>query len=101
VKKGTVLSMGNLNTTLLILVCLVMGIVFLILILALIREGLFWYWRTKGILNEPRDILNQNHETALIIRKSIDGLRAAESAAKSSGIKSLPSRKPGKPDRTT
>ncbi len=84
--------MGNFSTMLLILVFLIIGIVFFILILALLREALFWYWRSKGILNEPKDILNQTHETALIIRKSIDGLKAADAAAKLKGTKTMPTR---------
>jgi hypothetical protein len=77
--------MGNFSAMLLILVFLVIGITLTILLLAVLRETLFWYWRSKGVLNEPKDILNQNpHETALIIRKSIAGLKAAEAAAKAS-----------------
>lgn len=76
--------MGNFSATMLILVCVVIAITFVILSLVLIREFIFWYWRSKGVLKEPEDILNQYHETALIIRKSIAGLKAAEVAAKNS-----------------
>jgi hypothetical protein len=72
--------MGNFSATLLILVLLIIAITLGILVLAVFRETLFWYWRSKGVLNEPKDILNQNHETAIIIRKSIAGLKAAEVA---------------------
>lgn len=82
--------MENFNFTMAFLVFLVIGIVFFIVVLAILRETLFWYWRSKGILNQPKDILNQNHETALIIRKSIDGLKAADAATRSSLAKSRP-----------
>ncbi len=80
--------MGNFSAMLLILVFVVIGITLTILILAVLRETLFWYWRSKGVLNQPKDILNQNHETALIIRKSIAGLKAAEFASKQASLRS-------------
>jgi hypothetical protein len=83
--------MGNFSTMLLILVFLVIAITLFILLLAVLRESLFWYWRSKGVLNEPKDILSQNHETALIIRKSIAGLKAAEAASKKAASKPSPS----------
>ncbi len=73
--------MGSFNATLLVLVLAVMGVVVTVLLLAVSRETLFWYWRSKGILKEPKDMLNQTHETALFIRKNIAGLKAAESAS--------------------
>lgn len=76
--------MGNFSATMLVLVCIVIAITVTILALVFIREFIFWYWRSKGVLKEPEDILNQYHETALIIRKSIAGLKAAELAAKNS-----------------
>lgn len=79
--------MGNFSAMLLILVFLVIGITLTILLLAVLRETLFWYWRSKGVLNEPKDILSQNHETALIIRKSIAGLKAAEVASRAASAK--------------
>jgi hypothetical protein len=60
---------------LLILVFLVIGVTLAILFLAVLRETLFWYWRSKGVTQEPDDILNRPHETALIIRKSIEGMK--------------------------
>jgi hypothetical protein len=83
--------MGNFSATLLVLVLAIVGIVLTVLLLAVSRETLFWYWRTKGILKEPKDILNQTHETALFIRKNIAGLKAADSAA------GLPAAKPAPP----
>ncbi|MEO6094583.1 MAG: hypothetical protein ABIW76_02535 [Fibrobacteria bacterium] len=67
--------MGNFSTMLLILVFLVIGVTLSILFLAVLRETLFWYWRSKGLMQEPEDILNRPHETALIIRKSIEGMK--------------------------
>ena len=68
--------MGNFSAMLLILVFLVIGVTLAILFLAVLRETLFWYWRSKGLMQEPEDILNRPHETALIIRKSIEGMKA-------------------------
>ena len=67
--------MGNFSAMLLILVFLVIGVTLAILFLAVLRETLFWYWRSKGLMQEPEDILNRPHETALIIRKSIEGMK--------------------------
>jgi hypothetical protein len=67
--------MGNFSAMLLILVFLVIGVTLAILLLAVLRETLFWYWRSKGVMQEPEDILNRPHETALIIRKSIAGMK--------------------------
>jgi hypothetical protein len=91
--------MGNISTLLLILVFLVIGATLAILLLAVLREALFWYWRSKGVMQEPEDILNRPHETALIIRKSIAGMKIglapganSRSASAKSGVgdKSLP-----------
>lgn len=68
--------MGNISAMLLILVFLVIGVTLAILFLAVLRETLFWYWRSKGVMQEPEDILNRPHETALIIRKSIAGMKS-------------------------
>jgi len=70
--------MGSHTTILLVMVFGLMGITFLILFMALIRETLFWYWRTKGVMQQPQDILYRSHDTAMIVRKSIDGLKSAE-----------------------
>ncbi|MDB5106733.1 MAG: hypothetical protein JWP91_4422 [Fibrobacteres bacterium] len=70
--------MGNISAMLLILVFLVIGVTLAILFLAVLRETLFWYWRSKGVMQEPEDILNRPHETALIIRKSIAGMKTGE-----------------------
>ncbi len=78
--------MGNFSAMLLILVFLIIGITLIILMLAVLRETLFWYWRSKGVTQEPQDILSKNHETALIIRKSINSLKAAEAATKTAPI---------------
>ncbi|GEM_PF-3106309 len=67
--------MGDFSAMLLILVFLVIGVTLAILFLAVLRETLFWYWRSKGLMQEPEDILNRPHETALIIRKSIEGMK--------------------------
>jgi hypothetical protein len=67
--------MGNISAMLLVLVFLVIGATLAILFLAVLRETLFWYWRSKGLMQEPEDILNRPHETALIIRKSIEGMK--------------------------
>jgi hypothetical protein len=70
--------MGNISAMLLILVFLVIAVTLAILFLAVLRETLFWYWRSKGVMQEPDDILNRPHETALIIRKSIEGMKRGE-----------------------
>lgn len=70
--------MGNFSAMLLILVFLVIGITLAILFLAVLRETLFWYWRSKGVTHEPADLLQGPHETALIIRKSIEGMKAGQ-----------------------
>jgi hypothetical protein len=80
--------MGNTTTVLLILVFAVMGLTFLVLLMALIRETLFWYWRSKGVTQIPRDVLHKGHETAILIKKNIEGLKAAE---KSASIRPKPS----------
>ena len=67
--------MGDLSTMLLIFVFVVIGLTLTILLLTVLRETRFWYWRSKGVLNQPNDLVNRNHETALIIRKSIDGMK--------------------------
>ena len=68
--------MGNFSAMLLILVFLIIGATLAILFLAVLRETLFWYWRSKGVTHEPADLLQGPHETALIIRKSIEGMKA-------------------------
>jgi hypothetical protein len=70
--------MGNFSAMLLILVLLVIGVTLAILFLAVLRETLFWYWRSKGVMQEPEDILTRPHETALIIRKSIAGMKTGQ-----------------------
>lgn len=82
--------MGNFSAMLLILVFFVIAVTLGILFLAVLRETLFWYWRSKGVMQEPEDILNRPHETALIIRKSIAGMKSglapgAGSSPQSSG----------------
>jgi hypothetical protein len=67
--------MGNFSAMLLILVFLVIGATLAILFLAVLRETLFWYWRSKGVTHEPADLLQGPHETALIIRKSSEGMK--------------------------
>jgi hypothetical protein len=67
--------MGNFSAMLLILVFLVIGATLAILFLAVLRETLYWYWRSKGVTHEPADLLQGPHETALIIRKSIEGMK--------------------------
>ncbi len=74
--------MGNFSATLLVFALIIIAITMTILVLAVLREILFWYWRSKGVLSQPKDLLNKNHETALFIRKSIAGLKAADLAAK-------------------
>jgi hypothetical protein len=70
--------MGNYSTALLVVIFLIIALTLLVLFLALLRETLFWYWRSKGVVQPPQDILSKPHETALIIRKNIDGLRKKE-----------------------
>lgn len=75
----------------LILVFLVIGVTLVVLFLAVLRETLFWYWRSKGVIQESEDILTRPHETAFIIRKSIAGLKSGEAAsAKSNPPKPAP-----------
>ncbi|HLP40622.1 MAG TPA: hypothetical protein VK465_03870 [Fibrobacteria bacterium] len=64
--------MANHSTVLLVVVFLIIALTLLVLFLTLLRETLFWYWRNKGVVQPPQDILSKPHETALIIRKSID-----------------------------
>jgi hypothetical protein len=88
---------------LLILVFLVIGVTLAILFLAVLRETLFWYWRSKGVMQEPEDILNRPHETALIIRKSIAGMKTGlepgahskASNAKAVAAEKAPAQHPG------
>jgi hypothetical protein len=80
--------MENSTTILLILVFAVMGLVFFVLLMALVRETLFWYWRTKGMAHAPRDIMNRGHETAILIKKNIEVLKAAEKKAAPSTLAS-------------
>lgn len=70
--------MGDSTAILLIMVFAVMGLIFFVLLLALTREILFWYWRSKGVAHAPQDILHHGHETAILIKKNIEGLKAAE-----------------------
>ncbi len=81
--------MGNFSATLLVFVLVIIAITMTILVLAVLREILFWYWRSKGVLSQPNDVLNKNHETALFIRKSIAGLKAADLAAQKGSVKPL------------
>ncbi len=87
--------MGDLSTMLLFFVFVVIGLTLTILLLTVLRETRFWYWRSKGVLNQPNDLLNRNHETALIIRKSIAGMKAAAEAEyrQTSGQDSQPLRR--------
>jgi hypothetical protein len=70
--------MGNYSTVLLVVIFLIIALTLLVLFLTLLRETLFWYWRSKGVVHPPQDILGKSHDTALIIRKSIDGLKKEE-----------------------
>jgi len=70
--------MGNFRAMLLILVFVVIGATLAILFLAVLRETLLWYWRSKGVTHEPADLLQGPHETALIIRKSIEGMKTGQ-----------------------
>lgn len=70
--------MGNYSTVLLIVIFLIIALTLLVLFLTLLRETLFWYWRSKGVVQPPQDILSRPQDTALIIRKSIDGLKKQE-----------------------
>lgn len=72
---------------LLILVFLVIGVTLAVLFLAVLRETLFWYWRSKGVIQESEDILSRPHETAMIIRKSIAVMKSGEAASKSASSK--------------
>lgn len=72
--------MGNYSTVLLVVIFLIIALTLLVLFLTLLRETLFWYWRSKGVVQQPQDILSRPHETALIIRKNIDGLKKNEEA---------------------
>jgi hypothetical protein len=74
--------MANLSTALLVVIFLIIGATLLVLFLTLLRETLFWYWRNKGVVQAPQDILSRPHDTALIIRKSIDDLQKAEASRK-------------------
>ncbi|HKP94661.1 MAG TPA: hypothetical protein VJ385_02785 [Fibrobacteria bacterium] len=90
--------MGNFSAVLLILVFLVIGVTLAILFLAVLRETLFWYWRSKGVMQEPEDILNRPHETALIIRKSIAGMKRGE--APGAGLRAAAKAKAAASDQT-
>ncbi len=100
--------MGSFSALLLILVFLVIGATLAILLLAVLRETLFWYWRSKGVMQEPEDILNRPHETALIIRKSIAGMKLGLApgannrvpTAKSAAAENNPPPHPGFSDTT-
>jgi hypothetical protein len=70
--------MGNYSTVLLVVIFLIIALTLLVLFLALLRETLFWYWRSKGVVHPPQDILGKSQDTALIIRKSIDGMKKEE-----------------------
>ena len=72
--------MGNYSTVLLVVIFVIIALTLLVLFLTLLRETLFWYWRSKGVVHQPQDILSRSHDTALIIRKNIDGLKRGEEA---------------------
>ena len=72
--------MTGYNAILLIVVFFVMVLTIAVVFLALVRETLFWYWRTKGVMQPPQDILKKSHETAILLRKSIAELKAEDSA---------------------
>lgn len=74
--------MGNYSTVLLVVAFLIIALTLLVLFLTLLRETLFWYWRNKGVVQPPQDILSRPQDTALIIRKNIDGLRKQEAKTK-------------------
>ena len=71
--------MGSYSTALLIVMVSIIALTILVLLLALFRESLFWYWRSKGVMQPPEDILSKPHETALLIKKSIAQLKSEES----------------------
>ena len=74
--------MAGYNAVLLVLVFFVITITVTVVLLALFRETLFWYWRTKGIMHEPKDILSNQNDTAFLMKESIAGLKAEESRLK-------------------
>lgn len=74
--------MANFSTALLVVSFLIIAATLLVLFMTLLREALFWYWRNKGVVQTPQDILSRPHDTALIIRKSIDDLQKAEASRK-------------------
>ena len=92
-------SVGNISALMLILIFLVIGTTLVVLFLAVVRETLFWYWRSKGVIQESEDILTRPHETAFIIRKNIAGLKSGEAAsAKSSPPVPAPAAQPSEPE---
>lgn len=70
--------MANYSTALLVVIFVIIAATLLVLFMTLLRETLFWYWRNKGVVQPPQDILSRPHDTALIIRKSINDLKAEE-----------------------
>jgi hypothetical protein len=74
--------MANYSTALLVVIFLIIAVTLLVLFLTLLRETLFWYWRNKGVVQPPQDILSRPHDTALIIRKSINDLKKEEASRK-------------------
>ena len=74
--------MANNTTILLILVFAIMGLTLFVLLMTLVRETLFWYWRNKGVIKAPQDILHSGHETAILLKKNIEGLKAAEATTR-------------------
>lgn len=82
--------MGNYSTVLLVVIFLIIALTLLVLFLTLLRETLFWYWRSKGVVHQPQDILSKPHDTALIIRKNIDGLKREEAKRQVSDLRKQP-----------
>ena len=76
--------MGKSNLFLLILALSGVFLVTAVVVLALSREALFWYWRSKGVVQSPQDMSHKNHETALIMKKSMEELKAEEMRKRSS-----------------
>lgn len=70
--------MASYNAILLILVFFVILLTITVVLLALFRETLFWYWRSKGVVHSPQDILHHTHDTAVLLRSSIEELKAEE-----------------------
>jgi hypothetical protein len=76
------MAMANYSTVLLVVIFLIIALTLLVLFMTLLRETLFWYWRSKGVVQHPEDILSKPHDTALIIRKSINDLKKEEASRK-------------------